>query len=83
MNLREERALAEEGMTGAEATPSREDLLLSALAVCGKYDDPEGESYVAEEHDRYLTVAEGYRAMAEEDRETAERHVSPFREILK
>ena len=28
-------------------------------------------------------LAEGYRAMAEEDRETAERHVPAFREILK
>lgn len=28
-------------------------------------------------------LAAGYRAMAEEDRETAERHVSAFREILK
>ena len=31
-------------------------------------------------HDK---LAEGYRAMAEEDRETAERHLPPFREILK
>ncbi len=28
-------------------------------------------------------LAAGYRAMAGEDRETAERHVSAFREILK
>ena len=28
-------------------------------------------------------LAEGYRAMAEEDRETAERHVPAFTEILK
>ena len=28
-------------------------------------------------------LAEGYRAMAEEDRETAERHVPAFKEILK
>ncbi|TAJ80185.1 ribbon-helix-helix protein, CopG family [bacterium] len=31
-------------------------------------------------HDK---LAEGYRAMAEEDRETAERHLPAFREILK
>ena len=31
-------------------------------------------------HDK---LAEGYRAMAEEDRETAERHLPVFREILK
>lgn len=28
-------------------------------------------------------LAEGYRAMAEEDREAAERHLPAFREILK
>lgn len=28
-------------------------------------------------------LAEGYRAMAEEDREAAERHVAAFREIIK
>ena len=28
-------------------------------------------------------LAEGYRAMAEEDRETAERHLPAFRETLK
>lgn len=31
-------------------------------------------------HDK---LAEGYRAMAKEDRETAERHLPAFREILK
>lgn len=31
-------------------------------------------------HDK---LAEGYRAMEEEDRETAERHLPAFREILK
>lgn len=28
-------------------------------------------------------LAQGYRSMAEEDRETAERHLAVFREILK
>lgn len=28
-------------------------------------------------------LAQGYRSMAEEDRETAERHLTAFREILK
>ena len=60
LNPKEERALAEEGMTGKEAWPSREDLVGSALAVCGKYADPEGASSVAVEHDRHL--AEGYRS---------------------
>ena len=31
-------------------------------------------------HDK---LAEGYRAMAQEDRQTAERHLPAFREILK
>ena len=31
-------------------------------------------------HDK---LAEGYRAMADEDRETAERHLPAFKEILK
>ena len=82
LNPKEERALAEEGMISEESTPSREDLVHSALAVCGKYADPEGACRVAVDHDRHLAVAEGYRAMAGEDRETAERHVAAFREIL-
>jgi len=35
LNPKEERALAEKGMIGEEATPSRDDLVRSALAVCG------------------------------------------------
>jgi hypothetical protein len=46
-------------LTAEEAAPSREDLVRSALAVCGKYTDPEGASRIAEEHDRHL--AEAYR----------------------
>jgi hypothetical protein len=59
LNPNEERALAEEGMTGEEASPLREDLLGSALAACGKHTDPEGASRIAEEHDRHL--AQAYR----------------------
>ena len=43
-----------------EAAPSREDRIRGALAVCGKYTDPEGASSVAQEHDRHL--AEAYRS---------------------
>jgi metal-responsive CopG/Arc/MetJ family transcriptional regulator len=43
-----------------EAAPSREDRIRGALAVCGKYTDPEGASIVAQEHDRHL--AEAYRS---------------------
>ena len=42
-----------------EAAPSREDLVRSALAVCGKYSDRERSSRVAVDHDRHL--AEAYR----------------------
>ncbi len=60
LDPKEERALAEEGMTGEEAAPSRDDLVRSALTVCGKYADPEGPSRVAVEHDRHLD--EAYRS---------------------
>jgi len=42
-----------------ERAPSREDRVRAALAVCGKYVDPEGKAHVAAEHDRHL--AEAYR----------------------
>jgi len=42
-----------------ERAPSRQDRVRAALAVCGKYADPEGEAHVAAEHDRHL--AEAYR----------------------
>jgi len=60
LNPKEERALAEKGMIGEEATPSRDDLVRSALAVCGKHADLEAASRVAVEHDRHLTG--GYRS---------------------
>jgi hypothetical protein len=40
-----------------EGAPTRDDLVREALAVCGKYSDPEGASRVALEHDRYLDRA--------------------------
>jgi hypothetical protein len=42
-----------------ETTPSREERVRAALAVCGKYADPQGSSRIAIEHDRHL--AEAYR----------------------
>ena len=42
-----------------ETAPSREDLIRSALSVCGKYADPDGPSRVAREHDRHLAEAYG------------------------
>jgi hypothetical protein len=46
-------------LAAEEATPSRDDLVRSALAVCGKYEDPEGARRVAVDHDRH--VADAYR----------------------
>ena len=40
-----------------EAAPVREERIRAALAVCGKYRDPHGETRVAQEHDRYLEEA--------------------------
>ena len=37
-----------------EAAAVREERIRAALAVCGKYRDPHGETRVAQEHDRYL-----------------------------
>ena len=42
-----------------EASLSRDERIRAALALAGKYRDPEGRRRVAEEHDRY--VAEAYR----------------------
>jgi len=44
-------------LVAEEAAPSREELVRSALAVCGKYADPDGPSRVAQEHDRHLAEA--------------------------
>jgi len=42
-----------------ERSPGRDARIRSALAVCGKYSDPEGPSRVAQDHDRHL--ADAYR----------------------
>lgn len=41
------------------ATPSREERVRSALAICGKYAETRSSSRVAADHDRHL--AEAYR----------------------
>lgn len=46
-------------MIREEKTPSRDERIAAALAVCGRHRDPAGSSRVAIEHDRYL--AEAYR----------------------
>ena len=44
-------------LAAEERRPSRDDLIRSALSICGKYVDPEGRSDVAVDHDRYLDEA--------------------------
>lgn len=53
------RRCVAERLAAEGAAPSREERVRSALAVCGKYADPEGPSRVAAEHDRHL--AQAYR----------------------
>lgn len=53
------RRCVSERLSVDEAAPTREDLMRSALAVCGKYSDRERPSRVAVNHDRHL--AEAYR----------------------
>ncbi len=53
------RRCVAERLAAEEAAPSPEDLVRSALAVCGKYADPDGASRVAVDHDRHL--ADAYR----------------------
>ena len=48
--------LAEDRETTA---PARDDRVRAALAVCGKYRDPRGETRVAQNHDRHLDDAYG------------------------
>lgn len=43
-----------------EESSSRDERIRAALAICGKYRDPAGETRVAREHDRYLD--EAYRS---------------------
>ena len=51
------RRFVAERLAREEQAPTREELVRAALAVCGKYTDPEGASNVAAEHDRYLVEA--------------------------
>jgi hypothetical protein len=52
------RCVASSLRVEAEA-PSREDRIRAALAVCGRYADPERDPDVAKAHDRHL--ADAYR----------------------
>ena len=38
---------------------TRAEVVAAALAVCGKYSDPAGDSHIADEHDRHLAEAFG------------------------
>ena len=44
-------------LASQEAAPTRAELVREALAVCGKYTDPRGQTRVAREHDRHLAEA--------------------------
>ena len=41
-------------------SPTREQLIRDAMEVCGKYEDPQGDSRVARDHDRYLDGIYGH-----------------------
>jgi plasmid stability protein len=53
------RRCIEERLSAEGTMPDRKTLIRDALAVCGRYDDPQGPSRVALDHDRHL--AEAYR----------------------
>jgi hypothetical protein len=48
------RRCVAERLAVEKTSPSREHQIRSALAVCGKYADPDGPSRVAQDHDRHL-----------------------------
>jgi hypothetical protein len=48
------RRCVSERLSREEGAPSREARVRQALAACGKYEDPSGESRVGEEHDKHL-----------------------------
>jgi hypothetical protein len=51
------RRCVEEKLALEEAAAGREDLARAALALVGKYADPEGPSRVGREHDRHFAEA--------------------------
>ena len=53
------RRCISERLEREKATPTRSQRIRAALAVCGKYADPDGPSRVAIDHDRHL--AEAYK----------------------
>lgn len=51
------RCCVADRLAAGGVTPSREERIRSALAVCGKYSEPEDPSRVAVGHDRHLAQA--------------------------
>ena len=51
------RRCVAERLAREEREPSHEERVRAALAVCGKYKDPDGLTNVAEEHDKYAWQA--------------------------
>ena len=48
-----------EKLEQSEISPTHLERVRQALLACGKYDDPSGETDVAEDHDRHLADAIG------------------------
>ena len=53
------RRCVSEGLSREEHAPTREELVRSALSVCGKYRDQKSLTRVAVDHDRHLAEAYG------------------------
>ncbi len=51
------RRCVAERLDREKSAPSYEARVRAALAVCGKYSDPQGPSRVAQDHDRHLDEA--------------------------
>ena len=48
------RRCVTEKMASEVKSPTREEMIRDAMAVCGKYEDPKGDSRVSIDHDRHL-----------------------------
>ena len=53
------RRWVEEKLAEEETAGGREATVRAALAICGKYSDPEGRADVGADHDRHLAEAYG------------------------
>jgi hypothetical protein len=51
------RRCVEQKLSSERTESGRKSLVRDALAVCGKYDDPDGALHVGRDHDKYLEEA--------------------------